>query len=534
MSASTGADPLLLSHTDGRTVRWLLETRAAARADHPFLVWVPFEGEARTWTYGGFLADVDRLAVALRDRGIARGSRVAVHLDNRPEFLLTWFALHSLGAVLVSTNVKSSPAELADLLVRSDVAMVVTEARHLDAIRRARVPDAAIVLADLECVPPQGGPSGPSGGVGSFGALLRAGEGAFEPVALDPMAPAGIQFTSGTTSRPKGVVWTQANYVWAARVSAAHEHLRPDDRHYTYLPLFHTNAQAYSVMASLWVGATVVLAPRFSMSRFWSTATAHEATWASMIPFAMKGLRALPVPEHRFRQWGSPIVIPSWERLFGIPMVAWWGMTETVTHAVVSEVHSPRRPGAIGLAAPEYETRLRPDEAAPSADGSREGLLEVRGRRGVAMALGYLDDPDAEAAAWGPDGWFETGDRVRVHADGWVEFVEREKDVLKVGGENVGAAEIERVIAGVPGVHEVAVVGAPDPLYDEVPVAFVIPAREPVDDLADAVIAACRAELASFKVPREVRLVDDLPRVTLEKVAKAELRRALSPAVELG
>lgn len=525
MSASTGAEPQPLSLTDGRNVRWLLDSRDVARPDHHLLVWAPFEGSAETWTYAQFVAHVDRVAAALHERGVGPGTAVCVHLDNRPEFLLVWFATQSLGGVLVSTNVKSTAEEVRYFLERSGAAVVVTERRHLEVVRGAGVDDRTIVVADLDCVPEDG--DAPIGGTASFTALTDRG-GDVELPTVDPMAPAGIQFTSGTTSRPKGVVWTQANYLWGARVSAAHEQLGADDRHLTYLPLFHSNAQIYSVMATLWAGATVVLAPRFSARRFWATALEHRTTWASMIPFAMKALRSQPVPDHHFRSWGTSIVIPSWERYFGVPTVAWWGMTETVTHPIVSEVSSPRRPGAIGVAAPEYEVRLRPDTTGSGADGSRTGLLEVRGRRGVALALGYLDDPAAEAEAWDADGWFTTGDRVRVHTDGWVEFVEREKDMLKVGGENVAAAEIERVIAGVPGVYEVAVVGAPDALYDEVPVAFVIPRREGVDDLADRVLATCRQELSPFKVPREVRLVDEFPRVTLEKVSKSKLRRMLT------
>ena len=523
MSQSTGADRQLLAPTDGKNVRWLLDTRRGDRRTDPFLVWSPPDAAACTWTYEEFVRCVDSLATALSDRGLGYGSSVCVHLDNRPEFLMALFAAHSIGAIAVTTNVKSSVAELRYFLEKSKSSVAVTEARYLETVRATGVPDRAIVLADLDDVPSE---PAPEHAAASFTRLLDEAPALVFPQ-LDPMTPAGVQFTSGTTSRPKGVVWTHANYLWGGRVSASHERLEPDDRHLTYLPLFHTNAQIYSVMASLWVGATIILCPRFSCSTFWSSAVGHGATWASMIPFAIKALRKEPVPDHSFRMWGSSVIIPSWERYFGIPTVAWWGMTETVTHGIISDVHSPRRGGAIGGAAPEYELRLVRDAGGAE---SQTGLLEIRGRRGVSMALGYLDDPDAEAAAWNSDGWFATGDRVRVDADGWIEFVERDKDMLKVGGENVAASEIERVVSGVSGVNEVAVVGAPDPMYDEVPVAFVIPAPDATHDLVEKIHEACRSELASFKVPREVRLVDDFPRVTLEKVAKAQLRALLRDA----
>jgi crotonobetaine/carnitine-CoA ligase len=191
----------------------------------------------------------------------------------------------------------------------------------------------------------------------------------------------------------------------------------------------------------------------------------------------------------------------------------------------MDELANPGRPMAMGRPAPEYEVAVRRDDGTP-VEPDETGNIFVRGVPGVSLFAGYLHDAEATAATVDPDGWLRTGDRATVHEDGFLSFADRAKDMLKVGGENVAASEIERVIVGVPGVSEVAVVAGRHPMLDEVPVAFVIAADDrPM--LAEEIIAACTTRLASFKVPTEVRIVTEMPRSTLNKIAKAELRRAL-------
>jgi crotonobetaine/carnitine-CoA ligase len=515
-----------LNPFEGRNLRWLLDTRVEARPDHPFLVWSPFDAPARTWSYAEFRRDVDRLAVGLAGRGIQKGDRVCVHLDNCPEFLLAWFALASLGAVSVTTNTRCSASELSYFLERSHAVALITKGSLLETVQHALRPSIRhLVVADLA---ERAALDTTCGGMRltPLSSLMDQIGDPNLPV-VSAMDEAGIQFTSGTTARPKGVVWTHANYLWGGKVSAFHEDLRPDDRHLTFLPLFHTNAQSYSVMAALWVGATVVLMPRFSASRFWEVAVAHEATWCATIPFALRALKKYRKPAGvTLRMWGNGLIARRWEKDYGIPILSWWGMTETITHGIVSEIHSPPRYLSMGVPAPEYELRML-DEHGVQTSGPAIGRLEIRGVRGVGMALGYLDDPRADAEAWNADNWFDTGDRVELHEDGWLSFVEREKDMLKIGGENVGALEIESAILRTPGVSEAAVIGIPDRMLDEVPVAFVI-AESGDPKMESRILETCRAELADFKLPREIRFVDELPRATLEKVSKAALRDSLA------
>ncbi|WP_275693161.1 AMP-binding protein [Nocardioides sp. TF02-7] len=353
------------------------------------------------------------------------------------------------------------------------------------------------------------------------------------PAASAPWdAAASIQYTSGTTARPKAVVWSQANCLWAGQVGAAHQRLGPDDVNLVHLPLFHTNALSYSFLSSLWSGGAVVLQPRFSASRFWSTAVEHGVTWTSVVSFCLRALADRPVPErHTFRGWANSAVVDAGPVTGGVPVMGWFGMTETVSHPVVSDPLLGGPAGSMGRAAPEYGVRLVADDGAVLGPGAT-GELQVLGRRGVSLFTEYLHAPEQTAAAFTADGWFRTGDRVRLDEDGHWWFVERDKDVLKVGGENVGAPEIERVLLRASGVREAVVVGRPDPMLGEVPVAFVLPTSGGGVDLA-TLEAACERELTPYKRPREIRVVDELPRSTLDKVAKAVLRERLRQEVEV-
>ena len=348
--------------------------------------------------------------------------------------------------------------------------------------------------------------------------------------AVDPLAPCSVQYTSGTTSRPKAVLWTHANALWGAKVNASHEDLHAGDVHQTYLPLFHTNALAYSLLASLWVGASCVIQPLFSASRFWNVAAEHGCTWTSTIPFCMRALLEHEIPkQHKFRLWGTAICEPPAFAAFGIKIIGWWGMTETITHGIVGEVDQPNTPMSIGRAAAEYSIRIAADDGTPTPVGGTGNLL-IKGIPGLSLFQGDLHNEKATQESFDEHGYFITGDRVTLLDHGFIKFGDRAKDMLKVGGENVAASEIEQVIAIVPGVREAAVVAKKHPMLDEVPVVFIIPQagveRAP-PDLRDRVMAACRGALADFKVPREIRFVDEMPRSTLEKVAKAELRKLL-------
>lgn len=512
----------------GMDIPWLLELRAARRGGHPFIVWEPFEGPSATLTYAAFRDRVRTLAAALARRGVHPGDRLLVHLDNCPEMLLAWFACAEIGAIAVTTNTRSALPELRYFAEHSGASAAITQPRLVGLVSEAApgLRWIAVTATDAGSLPDL--THRPARAEG-FDVLMAEGMDREAPSReANPMAPMSVQYTSGTTSRPKGVLWTHANALWGARVNAAHESLRPEDVHLAILPLFHTGGLAYAVLASLWAGCTTVLQPRFSASRFWPVALRHRVTFVVMVPFATRALTALDVPTaHYLRVFGLPSFNPAIAERFGVGVIGWFGMTELISHPIYAPVGLPISAGTIGLPAPEYGVDVVRPDGRPAAVGETGDLL-VLGRRGVSLFQEYLDDPAATAAAFDEIGRFRTGDRMTVQRDG-LRFSDRAKDMLKVGGENVASSEIEAVIAAVPGVREVAVVGKPHPMLDQVPVAFVILEAGAVQEEVECRIrAACARGLADFKRPVEVRVVPEFPRVTLEKVSKAELRRQLN------
>ena len=520
------ATPGIVGPFAGLDVPWLLRMRAESRRNHPFLIWTPFDAPARSWSYGEFHERVGALSAGLVKRGIKPGEYVLIHLDNCIEAVLAWFACVELGAIAVTTNTRSAAAEMEYFAGHCGAVAAITQPAYAELISAScrGLRWIAVISHDAGSSPAQGPPRGDS-----FESLFA--DSADRPRrAADPFAPCSVQYTSGTTSRPKAVLWTHATALWGAKINAAHEDLHAGDVHQTYLPLFHTNALAYSMLATLWVGASCVIQPRFSASRFWGVALEHNCTWTSTIPFCMKALLEHEIPDnHRFRLWGTAISEPPPFAAFGIKMIGWWGMTETITHGIVGEVDQPNTPMSIGRAAPEYQIRIVEDDGTPTGVGGTGDLL-IKGIPGLSLFSEYLHNEKATRESFDEHGYFITGDRVTLLENGFIRFGDRSKDMLKVGGENVAASEIEQVIAVVPGVREAAVVAKKHPMLDEVPVVFIIPkagVKDAPADLHDTVMAACRTSLADFKVPREIHFVDDMPRSTLEKVAKAELRKML-------
>jgi crotonobetaine/carnitine-CoA ligase len=505
------------------------DARRATHADKPFLIWEPFAGERRVWTYASFRRDVLAVAAGLAARGVKPADKVLVHLDNSPEMELLWFACHRLGAIVVTTNTRSAGPEVAYFAEVSHAVGAITQpalaglvAAHAAKLRflivtEHRVDGAPAPDAELPARWDR------------FSALLAGDPATLAPLPADPTRPSSVQFTSGTTSRPKPVLWTQANALWGARQSAWHQGLVEADVHHVVLPSVHTNARTYSILPTLWVGGTVVVQPRFSASRFWDAALRNRSTWHSSVPFCFKALAEHAQPErHHLRMIGASANEPPFTAFLKTPTIGWWGMTETVTQGIVGDWGLPNRPLTTGRPAPGYEIAIRDADGRPVRPGDT-GHLFIRGARGIAMFAEYMGMPDANAAAFDAAGWFDTGDRMTLAEDGALIFADRDKDMLKVGGENVAASEIERVIFAVEGVRECAVVAQKHRMLDEVPVVFVIPDVPATAhaDLEMRIMAACRAALADFKIPRAVFLVAEMPRATLEKVAKAELRKSL-------
>jgi carnitine-CoA ligase len=490
----------------------LLNARADERPDHPLLVWAPFDRKPQTWTYRQFAADAARLAGGLAKRGIGPGDRVLVHFENCPETLLVRFALARLGAVCVATNAMAAGPEIAHYAESSRATAAITQANFAEMVASHARSLRFVVAADGE-------------GTNSFASLFA------EPVPAHHASDgdtAAIMFTTGTTGKPKGVVWTHANVLWGSRYSAQVYGHRADDVSLISLPLFHVVGLCWSFLPVLWAGGTAVLQPRFSASQFWPASLAHRATLASHVIFTSMALQTQAVPErHFYRQWTVGRAERKSQDYNRIPaFVPSWGMTELIAPGICGDPHTAAPEGALGRPSLAHEVRIS-DPEGRSVKPGETGVLTIKGVRGLSIFKEYDGNPEATTAAFDGEGFFRTGDRVTLLEDGWIKFSDRASDIIKVGGEGVSPSEIEGVVRGVDGVRDVAVVAAEDAAYGQVPVAFVEAGPSPGGDLEGDILARCRASLAKFKVPRRVVVMAELPRVGNAKIARAKLRQML-------
>jgi carnitine-CoA ligase len=507
---------------DRNTLSHVLEYRAAADGDRPFLVFTDHRGGFTTWTYGDLHARTLRFAGWLAAEGIERGDRVALYLGNSVEFVIAILGIVRARAIAVPIVAQSSRDEVAYILEHSGAKGLVTtldrEAMALD-VRKGLDAAPFIVIAD-------GTPTSREPRVVALGACDVA---ASDLMAPTPDAVAMILYTSGTTSRPKGVMLSHRACVAAAQTSADHIRLRPEDRHYCVLPLFHCNAMMFQLLPSLLTGASVVLAPTFSASRFWESVRTFRVTIVNLTAGTTRLVLALPPSpadrqhEVRLAMYGLPLTgdeITAFETRYAIPLSMAWGLTESSACGTRTPLYADRRPQwqSIGQVSVGWEVKVV-DEGGAECPGGAIGELLIKG---PGLTDGYYRDPDATAAAL-RDGWLYTGDLGWIDGDGYVFFYDRKKDVIKPKGENVGAGEIERVVKALPGVVDCAAIGVPDPILEERIKVFV--ETEPGATLTpEAIIAHCRSLLAAFKVPSEVELRGDLPKTSVGKIRKGELR----------
>lgn len=502
----------------GLNIWKLVQLRSKASARSEAFTWCPVDGRQRSWTYAELYREASAVAAGMQQRGVKQGDKVLLHLENCPEFVITWYACAAIGAVVVSTNTKATDVELRYFIEHSGAIAAVTEPKFV-----SRVVSCGQQLKWVACACAAEEATG-----NLWFGDLKGDPDALVAADMPPLAPMCVQYTSGTTALPKAVLWTHANALWGAKTNAAHEGLTPNDCFYCYLPLFHTNALSYTMLASLWVGSRFVLVPKWSTSRFWQISVDNRCTWVNLIMLSFLAMGNLPRPDrHYYKFFGAGACDLEWDTDLGVKSIGWWGMTETITTPIVGDLFLPNRPLSMGRPAPEYQVAVVREDGSPAAD-EEVGDLLVKGVPGLSLFSEYLHDPEATRNSFNDEGWFKTGDRAALHADGHLSFAGRAKDMLKVGGENVAAVEIEKIVMSVPGVREVAAVGREDPALEEVPVVFVIPTGGASSDLERKIVEACQKSLAEFKVPRSVQILRALPRSTLGKVNKVQLKAAMA------
>ena len=481
----------------------------------PSKEWLRYEDESYTYEQAHF--SIGRVAGALAELGVQRGTKVLATTRNSPEYLFTWFAVTHLGAVLSTVNPKSTGEELAGL---------VGQVRPLVVISDPGLRDVAEVAASR---------SGPDTSVVMVDELMESRHdppvSAARPDDVAVMIP-----TSGTTGRSKLVMQTHRAYVMAGEGFPYWLELGESDRMMTSLPLFHINAPSYSVMGSVAAGAGLILLPRFSGRRFIEWSRRYGATEFNAIGAMIEILMRQP---ERSDDADNPLRLcytgPSppkerqlaIERRFGFRIVCGYALSESPYGLIWP--HGTRPFGTLG-APRQHPTMGRINEARvllPGGAPARPGDVGELQLRNPAVMAGYYDMPE-ETERVISDGWLRTGDLVEVNEDDTYTFVGREKEIIRRRGENLSPLEVEAALEAHPQVSEAAVIGVPSELTEEEVKAFVVPITGATIDLA-SLRDFVAERVAAFKVPRFLELLDELPHTPTGRIAKHELPRERTP-----
>ena len=537
---------LLSGVLDDETVFARFERTAERFADRGFVTILPetagaYGIEAGTLTYGSTLTAVRALAATFRAAGYTTGHRVGLLLQNRPDFIVHWFALNGLGVSVVPINPDLRAAELEYLIAHSRMVLAVATPDRVGDLRDAAAATGAalavITPADEIPVAPQ---------------VLGITSGNSPDARLSRASECALLYTSGTTGNPKGCVLTNDYFLfageWYATVGGlCRLNVDPPERMLTPLPLFHMNAMAYSLVATVTVAGSIAILDRFHPRSWWDSVRGFGATIVHYLGVMPAMLMTAPADftdaSHAVRfGFGAGVdrsLHAPFEERFGFPLLEGWAMTETGAGAVVIASREPRRIGSNCFGRPQdaIEIAIRNEAGAEAAvDEPGEMLVRRAGsdpRRGFFRE--YLGDPEATALAW-EGGWFHTGDVVRRDCDGQLHFVDRKKNVIRRSGENISAVEVESVLALHSGVAQVAVAPTPDPVRGEEVVALVVAREgaEPDRPLAEEIVRHCMTRLAYYKAPGHVAFVAAIPLTSTEKIQRGALKSAVASALSQG
>jgi long-chain acyl-CoA synthetase len=475
--------------------------------DHPAI-----EAEDRAWCYGELDDLADRYARRFVALGLAPGDRVSFVCANDARLVSGYLGAFRARLVANPINNRLLPEEVAYILDHAGSACVVASAEHLEVVEESlgRLPSKppVLVLGRDEATLPPADP--------------------LQSAAPQPGDGALLIYTSGTTGKPKGVLLTQANVMAGIEYVSRGFEMRPGDRTFCVMPLFHTNGLMFSTLPFLQAGGTVVLRKRFSATQFWKQIREANVTTASVSPTILAMLleheaSAPPASEIGLRyikvaSAPTPVELARrFEARFGQGLLLeTYGLTETTAINVWNPLNGPRKHGSIGVPLPPQQARIVDDEGHEVARGE-VGEIEIRGDT---VMKEYFRDPENTRKAM-RNGWLRTGDVARQDPDGFIFIVGRSKEMILRGGENISPLEIEEVVARHPAVREAAAVGVPDRIWGET-VGLCVVTRSPVS--AGELLEHCKAHLSPFKVPQRVVFVDELPRNAVGKVTRNALR----------
>ena len=514
-----------MSDRPPENLRKLLEARVEKSPDKEFLI---CESDGRVLTYRQFDDEVNRASNILFSLNIRKGDRVSLLLTNRPEYLILYFACFKIGAWAGPINALLKPQEIEFIIANSEARTVVTQPDllpHLhEAVKNVQTVEHIITVEDS----------------GEW-TIARLRSSSIEPSPEDSEIRATdeavIIYTSGTTGKPKGVLLTQGNLLSNARQIAEWLQLTEEDRSLIIMPLFHVNALMATGLAVLWVGGSIVLAPRFSASRHWQTISERGVTYFGSVATMLSMLNnahpggmpsGLGTGRFRFALCGSapvPVaVLQRFEDLFNCPVIEGYGLSESTCRSTFNPIGGSRRVGSVGLPIGN-EVKIFDDDDRELCSG-QVGEIVLRGPN---IMKGYYKNEAATVEAFRSD-WFHTGDLGYRDNDGFFYVVDRKSDMIIRGGENIYPREIDEVLYQHSKIKDAATVGVPHELYGEEVKAFVV-LREGQEATETELLQFCSDRLADFKCPKEIEFVAEIPKGPTGKLLKRELAAASSKRV---
>lgn len=526
------------------TLRDLWQSVVERKGRRHFLTFQNRVGDVFEYTYAAFDEDVNRIANVFLDLGIEKGDHVALHLHSSPEFLMCLFGLAKIGAVAVPINEQYLADEAEYILENSDAICVVVEPlfyeTYQELLARGHYFPKGVVVAragtespksniDFSSIyTPLGTVEEGQQGIYDFW-MMRCEQSAIlrDSCELASDDPVQIIYTSGTTSRPKGVVLTHANMVFSGLYGDWEVSLRGSDRVLTSMPACHSNFQLAALMPVITAGASLIIVEKYSATRFMKQIRHYKATVIQCVAMMLRTLLLQPVdPEeknHCVREvlYFIPITDAEkeeFEQRFNMRIMNTYGSTESIGWAITDPPVGARNWPSVGRAGLGYKARICDMEDNELPPGE-VGEIQIKGERGRSVMLEYYNNPKATENTFSADGWLKTGDQGYQDDNGWFYFVDRKVNMVKRSGENISTTELEEILEQHPAIAEAAVIGVPDPIRDQAIKAFVRFAPGESMTLAE-VEQYCKDHMASFKVPTFYEVVEDFPRTCSMKIEK--------------
>jgi len=471
-------------------------------------------------TFEELLLMVRKLADGLFRVGVSRGEKVCLWMENRPEFIYLFFAVTSVGAVLVPVNPRYTLREVEYIIQHSEACSLMVSDRFATMARK--ILPACPLLKRLI-----GLGTGENPPLLSYESLMEQGNSRFQPPPIRADDDAGIIYTSGTTGKPKGVIITHHNYVINARMGSEGKKMDPQTRVLTCLPLVHVNAQVSSLLSSLYAGGSLVLLEAFHPKEFIPSLARYRATTFAGVPTMYAILLNTPDLDRydlsalTYCISGgapmSPDLLISFEKAFNCRILEAYGLTEATALVSTNPPDNRRKIGSLGMPYKGIEMKIF-DEADRELPRGQGGEIVVRGEN---VMKGYFKDPSATAQAL-RGGWLHTGDMGYEDQDGFFFLAGRKKEMIIRGGVNIYPREIEEVLKSHPMILEAAVIGPPDPIWGERVHACLI-FKEGQGLTLQEVQAFCKERLADFKIPATISFHKEFPLTGANKVQKPRL-----------